>query len=182
MSVWALGISLAVTAYGAAKQHDAAKKAEGIDKANANYNARIDETMAQQLDLDTQANIRTQREEDAAYLSRQDASYAAAGVLSNTGSAMDAQIYNAGRMEQRIQQQWINANQQEQKYYSAASVGRLEGDARASSDRAMASLALINGGVKIAGMASNAYDKGAFKFGKDGGGTSTEGMDWDTKG
>lgn len=154
--------AIGATAYGAYEQNRAAKKAAAVDTATATYNAKYDQTLAAQLDLDTQQNIRVERVEDATYLSREAASYASAGVLANTGSAMDAQILNAGRMEQKIQQQWVNSNQQQQKYYAAANVGVLEGQARASADRMSGNLALINGGVKIASQAYGDYRSGVF--------------------
>ena len=159
----ALGIAgLAFTAYGAVKQNQSAKNAAEVDTATADYNAKYDEAMAAQIDLDTQANIRTQRDEAAAYLSKQQVSYASAGVLANTGSALDAQITNVGRIEQRLQQQWVNMNQQKQAYASAARVGRLEGAARAESDRASGTLALINGGASLARQTYGMYDSGVF--------------------
>ena len=165
MSWFAIGatvVSVGATAYGSIQQKKAAKSAASVDTATADYNARYDRAMAAQLDLDTQQNIRTERNEDAVYLSREQASYAASGVLANTGSALDAQILNAGRMEQKIQQQWVSSNQQEQKYYAAANVGILEGNARASADRMSGNLALINGGTKIAGQLYGGYQSGVF--------------------
>lgn len=167
-AVIAIGVSVGTTAYGAYRQNKAAKSAAQVDTATADYNAKLDESMAAQLDLDTQQNIRTERADDAAYLSRQAASYASAGVLSNTGSALDAQIMNAGRLEQRIQQQWVDSQQQQQKYYSAAAVGRLEGDAKATSDRALGTLALVNGGSKILSTLYGGYQSGAISFGSKG--------------
>ncbi len=154
--------AIAATAYGTYEQVRASKKAAQVDTATANYNAKYDQTLAAQLDLDTQQNIRTQRAEDSVYLSRQEASYAAAGVLANTGSAMDAQITNAGRFEQKIQQEWVNSNQKQQQYAAAANVGILEGNARASADRMSGNIALINGGAKVLSMGYQDYQSGTF--------------------
>lgn len=158
--------SAALTAYGAIKKNQAAKQAAAVDSAVADYNARTDEATSAQIDLDTQENIRTQREDNAVYLSRQASSYAAAGVLSNTGSALDAQIKNVGRMEQGIQQRWVDLNAQQQKLAASARIGRLEGAARSDSDKAEGTLALINGGAQIARSAYGAYDSGVFSGGK----------------
>lgn len=158
-------ISAGLTAYGAIEQNKASRKAADVDQATADYNARADLATAHQLDLDTQENIRTQRDENAVYLSRQAASYAAAGVLSNTGSALHAQITNAGKMEQQIQQAWVNSNQKQQQYAASAKVGRLEGAARADADRAQGKIALLNGGAKIASSLYGAYDSGVFSGG-----------------
>lgn len=157
-----LAIYAAGTAYSAIQQNKAARNAAAVDQATAEYNARYDEAQAAQLDLDTIQNIRTERQEAKVYLSKQEASYAAAGVLADSGSALDAQIVNAGRFEQKIQQQWVNMNQQRQSLYSAARVGRLEGAARASADRMSGTIALINGGTSIARSMFGAYEQGVF--------------------
>lgn len=160
--------SLVVTGVSAYEQNKAAHQAARVDTATADYNAKVDIAQAKQLDLDTQANIRTERQSDDVYLSRQAASYAAAGVLATTGSPLHAQITNAGRMEQHIQQEYVNSQQRQQQLYSSAAVGRLEGEARASSDRMSGSIALLNGGASIARQAYGAYDSGIFNFGGGG--------------
>lgn len=155
-------VSAGATIYGAVQQNNAARSAAQVDTAAADYNARYDIAAAQQLDLDTQQNIRTARAENVTYLSRQAASYAAAGVLANSGSPLHAQITNAGRMEQQIQQEWVNSQQKQQQYASSARIGRLEGAAKAESDRMSGTLALINGGATLARNAWAAYDSGVF--------------------
>ena len=155
-------VAIGATVYGAVESKEAADNAAQVDTATAAYNAKYDDAMAAQLDEDTQQNITTERQNDAVYLSRQDASYASAGVLSTTGSALDTQITNAGQMEQRVQQQWVNSNQQQESYYSQAAAGVAYGAAEAQSDRMTGSIALINGGAKIAGMAYGDYQSGVF--------------------
>jgi len=162
MAIAAFAVSAAMTAYSAYEQNQSAKNAAAVDEATARYNARADLAMSAQLDLDTQQNIRTERQENAVYLSRQAASYAAAGVLATTGSPLHAQITNAGRMEQRIQQEWVNSNQKQQEMASRAKIGILEGNAQAQADRAQGTIALINGGAKLASMAFSAYEGGTF--------------------
>ena len=157
--------AVVATGVGAYGQYQASKNAAAVDQATAQYNAKYDTAMAQQLDLDTQQNIRTERQNDAVYLSKQEASYAAAGVLATSGSALHAQITNAGRFEQQIQQEWVNSQQKQQAYYSQAAVGIAEGQARAEADRMSGSIALINGAAKIAGLTAAAIDSGAFSFG-----------------
>lgn len=160
-----LVISAAATTYSAIEQNKSARRAAQVDTATAQYNARYDQALAKQIDLDTIQNIRTQRADDAVYLSRMHASYADAGVLATTGSALDAQITTAGRMEQRLQQEWVNSQQQQQQAYSKAKVGILEGQAQATADRASGTIALLNGGARLASMAYQGYESGAFSFG-----------------
>lgn len=169
IAIGAALVSVAATAYGTIQQKKAADKAAAIDKSTADYNARLDESMAAQLDLDTVQNIRLERQDAQVYLSREAASYAAAGVLADTGSPLHAQITNAGRFEQKLQQDYTNSVQKQQQLYSSASVGRLEGAAKAEADNARGTLALVDGGAKIAGQAFKAYDSGVFNFSAAGG-------------
>ncbi len=168
MPVAFLAVAAAATVYSAVEQNKAARNAAQVDRATADYNARFDEQMSKQADLDTQQNIKTERKEDAIYLSKQHASYAAAGVLANTGSALDAQLTNVGVMEQRHQQEQVNISQEQQRYAASARVGRLEGEARASADQAQGRIALINGVGKLSSMGYSAYSSGVFSglFGK----------------
>ncbi len=174
----ATAVSAGATVYSSVQQNRAARAAAGVDQATADYNARADIAMARQLDLDTIQNVRTARADDAVYLSRQEASYASAGVLANTGSPLQAQIMNAGRMEQQIQQNYLNSQQKQQQFAASASVGRLEGSARANADRTQGRIALINGGASLARQAFSAYDSGVFSgLGKSktlGGGFSSD--------
>jgi len=150
-------VAQGVSAYG---QYKASRSAAAVDIATAEHNAQIDRVQANQIDLDTQQNIRTQRQENAVYLSNQAASYAAAGVLSTSASPLHAQIVNAGRMEQKIQQEYVNAQQKQQSLYSQATIGIAEGQARAKADRTAGNLALIDGAAKMAGMAFMAFGGG----------------------
>ncbi len=171
-------VSVAATAYGAYESKLGADAAAQVDSQTAAYNARYDAAMADQLDLDTQQNIRTERQNDAVFLSRQAVGYAASGVLATSGSALDAQITNAGRMEQQIQQQWVNAQQKEQQYYAAAQAGVAEGAARAQADRLSGSIALINGVSQIAGMTASDINKGIFSVGGTDMAAGTNYADW----
>ena len=168
MAIALAAASLAATAYGAYQGKKSADAAAQVDSATAAYNAKYDTALAEQLDADTIANIDTQRQNDAVYLSKQHASYASAGVLATTGSALDAQITNAGRMEQQIQQEWVNSQQKQASYYSAARAGLAEGAARASSDRMSGSIALINGASQLSRMAFTDYQTGVFAGGGGG--------------
>lgn len=167
MSFMAIGVGLVaadvgLTAYGAVEQNKAAKNAASVDTAVAQYNAQSDKAQAQQIDLDTQVNIQTQRQNNAVYLSRQAASYAASGVLATTGSPLHAQVVTAGRMEQQVQQYYVNQQQREQELYAQAAEGVAYGAAAAESDRARGTIALIDGGAKISGQIFDAYMGGAF--------------------
>lgn len=158
----ALAVSAGATLYSSQRQNQAAKDAAAVDQATAAYNAKIDRAQAAQLDLDTQQNIRTEREDAKVYLSHQAASYAASGVLATSASPMHVQVATAGRLEQRIQQQYVDSQQRMQALESAAQAGVALGGAQASADRARGTIAMIDGGAKLAGMAFNAYEGGVF--------------------
>lgn len=162
LAIAGIAVGVAGVAYSAYSQKKAADKAAQIDTSTAELNSRFDILQAEQLDADTKQNIRTMRQEGKVYLSKQEASYASAGVLSNTGSALAAQITNVGRLEQQVQQEYLNSQQRQQTLYAQAKAGIAAGDARASADRAAGTLALINGGVQLSRMAFSAYQSGVF--------------------
>lgn len=165
IAVGALAVEVGTTAYGAVSASNASGNAAQVDQAVAGYNAQVDKAKAQQIDLDTLANIQTERQNDRVYLSRGAASYASSGVLATTGSPLGAQITTAGRLEQRIQQQYTNSQQQQKELYAQATEGVAYGDAQASADRAKGSIALIDGGSRIAGQVFQGYNSGTLKFG-----------------
>ena len=159
-AVAAVGVGLEADSM--VQQSKAAKAAAGVDTAVGQYNAQVDQAQAQQIDEDTVANIDTERQNNAVYLSRQAASYASAGVLATTGSPLHAQVITAGRMEQQVQQQFVDANQREQNLFAQASEGVAYGAAQATADQAQGTIAELNGGANIAGQAFNLYRSGAF--------------------
>ena len=155
----ASAVATGVSAYG---QYKASKNAAAVDIATANYNANVDKAQAQQIDYNTIENLRTERAQNEQYLSRQAATYANAGVLATSGSALDAQITNAGLLEQRIQQAYVDSQQKQQQLYSQAAIGVAEGQAQASADLARGRMALLDGGARIAGTLFAAGMGGAF--------------------
>lgn len=176
-----IAVAIGTTAYGAIQQNKASKKAAAADTQTANYNAQVDTAQAQQIQLDTEANIQTEQQDDAVYLSRQAASYAASGVISNTGSPLHAQITTAGRLNQRIQQQYSDSQRKQQLLYAQAQEGVYYGQAEASADNAVGTAALLTGGAKIAGLAFDAYNSGVFSGGSGGDGENFSVDSIDTK-
>ncbi len=158
-----VGVAVAGTVYGAVEQNRSARGAAMVDRATGAWNARYDEALAAQLDLDTIQNVRTEREEQGVYLSRQQVSYAAAGVLSDSGSALMAQIQNVGRFEQQIQQKWVDAERQQQGLYAKAKAGILGAEGQAISDQAQGRIALVNGAASASGQLISAQRAGVFK-------------------
>lgn len=164
-------------------QNQASKRAQGaagqaadLALATSQHNAAIDISQAKQLDLDTVQNIRTERAQDAVYMSRQASSYASAGVLSS-GSPLAVQATTAGRLEQGIQQAYVNSQQKQQQMYAAAKVGQLYGSAQAQAYRTEGDILRtqnlanqLTGGAHLLSTAAGGFKSGAFNFG--GGGTS----------
>lgn len=151
-------VAIAGTAYGAIESSTADKQAAQVDTAVGAFNQKVDIENAQQLDQDTLQNIDTERAADATYVSREAAGYAAAGVIATTGSALHAQITTVGRMTQQIQQQYRDSQIKQAQLYEQGQLAVAEGAAQASADNAAATLALIQGGTQIAGMALSDYE------------------------
>ena len=103
------------------------KQAEAVSQA-ANYNSKVDVANAQQLQLDADANIQKQRQDDSEYQSDQRAALAASGVLSGTGSPMELQATTAGRQEQDIQTYYTSVQEKESQLYGSAQEGVYEGE------------------------------------------------------
>ena len=158
-------------------QNQASKRAQGaagqaadLALATSQHNAAIDISQAKQLDLDTIQNIRTERAQDAVYMSRQASSYASAGVLSS-GSPLAVQATTAGRLEQGIQQAYVSSQQKQQQMYAAAKVGQLYGGAQAQAYRTEGDILRaqnvtnqLQGGANILSTAAGGIKSGAFKF------------------
>lgn len=153
---------LALSAYSMSQQNSAAKQSEQLARDTAERNANVDITDAQQLALDTDENIRQAREEARIYTSRQHTSYAASGVLADSGSPLAVQASTVGKLQQRIQQEYINAGQKEQKLYSAAKAGIAYGDASARATNTENTAALLKGGINMLSTAYGDYKSGMF--------------------
>ncbi len=144
-----------------AKQNKAAGQAAQLAVDTATYNANIDIGQAKQLDLDTKANIRTTRAEDAVYTSRQKTAYAAAGVLSS-GSPLAVEATTVGRFEQRIQQAYSDSQLKQRSLYNAAAQGVMYGEANASAIQTANQAAMLQGGARILSTVGSAYSGGVF--------------------
>lgn len=158
MAIAAIGFSAAdtITAIGAAasvgtsiasaevSSRAASSQARAATQVAA-YNAQIDQTQAQQIGLDANANIEKERADDASYLSSERAAYAADGVLSGTGSPLALQATTAGRQEEDIQNYWASTQEQETSLYDQASLGIAEGAEEADTYHLEGAGDIING-------------------------------------
>lgn len=157
----AAAVSVAATAVSMDKQHKAAKAAQKLATDTATYNANVDIAQAQQIDLDTNANIRAERAQDKVYLSRQKTAYAAAGVLSS-GSPLSVEATTAGRLEQARLNEYRSSQQKQQYLYGAAAQGVLAGQAQARAIGIQDSANMLAGGAKILSTVAGAYNSGMF--------------------
>jgi len=133
MALPAIPLAIAATAQAVSsgvQAFEANKNATYAAKV-ADYNAKVDIANAQQQAMNAQANIQAQRIQGQEYLSRQRASYAASGILSDSGSAMAVQATTAAKMEHDIQQYWNETQQKEAQLYTKAQMDVSEGKAQA---------------------------------------------------
>lgn len=145
-------IAVAATAASMAMQAAAAAKQAKLAESTAKYNASVDISNAQQLQLNAAANIRAQRRDDQAYRSKIRVAYAASGILSGSGSPMEVQATTAGRQEQDIANYWNQTNQKSDKYYGAAAEGIREGEAQSDLYHLQGAAAVVNGIGSMASM------------------------------
>ena len=143
------------------EQNQASKQAQGLNNAVAQHNAAVDMANAKQLDLDTVANVRAERAEDKVYLSRQASAYASSGVLTS-GSPLSVMATTAGRLEQRVQQQWVNSNRKQEQMASDAVMGQLYAAAENQGLREQNFASELSGGAKLLSTAAGDYQSGAF--------------------
>lgn len=137
--------SAAASVYSGREQQIASNKQADAARQAADYNAKLDVANAQQLAMDSAANIQRQRSGNQAYLSKQLVAYAASGILSDTGSPLAVQATTAGRMEQDIQQYWTSVQQKESSLYASAQEGRYEGEETADIYHLQGTAALVSG-------------------------------------
>lgn len=154
-------VGIALTIGSMAMQAKAASDAKKLALKTGNQNQQIDEQGARQLEINTEANIRAERKENDVYISRQQAAYSASGVLSS-GSPLDVEATTAGRLEQAVQQRWIDSQVQATNMRIQGAMGREYAGAQASAIQTQANIAMLKGGAQLASQAYGAYQSGAF--------------------
>ena len=164
--------SVAATGYSMVKQNQAAKASEALAKGTAGYNSRVDLANASQIEMDATQNEVNARRDAAVYTSRQQAAYASSGVLSS-GSALAVQAETAGRLNQRILQDKLNAGREAEKMRSSAAVGIMYGDAQASAINQQNNVNMFKGGMSILSTVAGAYQSGTFASMGSGGSSYT---------
>lgn len=153
--------SVAMQAYSMKKQNDANKQSAQLSKDTAAFNAKVDLAQAKQIEMDSDANTRASRQDAAVYISRQQAAAASSGVLTS-GSVLSTMATTAGRLEQRILQDRVNAGREVAQREQSARMGVLYGDAQASAIKTQNSIAMLKGGSQLLSTAYGAYSSGMF--------------------
>ena len=173
----ALAASAAATGYSVITAKKASDAAAANDQATAQYNAKVDQQQAQQLNVNTQTNIEGMRRDASVYMSRQAAAYAGAGIVANTGSALAVQVATAGKFAMREQQAWADSQAQEQLLAGGAAEGVREGDAAATAANSQGIAAMINGASKLSSTLYGGYQSGVFSFGSTGSNDLSAGLE-----
>lgn len=163
-----VGLTIAATSQQKRADDSAANTATQV----AAYNARLDQSEANQVDADAIENIRSMRRDAEVYMSRQTAAYAASGVRADTGSPLAVRAITASRFEMREQQTWNDAQAREQRLASAGQAGIAEGAAKADQYHMEGVAAVMGGAAKVAGLVYGGYQSGAFDVFKSAGTTN----------
>lgn len=151
------GASLALTAVGTAQKIKGDRMAADAVRQSSQYNASIDMAQAAQLESDLSFNISQERQQGKQYMATQEAAYASSGVLL-TGSPLAVMVTTAGRLEQRIQNEYIAGMRKADQYRSSAAEGLLEGQDKAMAYNNQAFTDLLIGGATYASQSYKAYD------------------------
>jgi len=155
-----VGLVVSVAAMG--MQAEAARDAKQLAKKTGNQNQAVDEASAKQLELNQTQNIRNERADNSVYISKQQAAYASSGVLSS-GSQLDVEATTAGKMEQSIQQEWIDTNVKANNIRQQGQYGKDASEAQASAIQTQSNINMLKGGAQIASQVGSAYQSGTFK-------------------
>lgn len=171
--------TLAVTAgaaiYGAVSGKRSNDAAARTATAVAGYNAKLDRSESQQLELDSAENVRAMRKDAAVYMSRQTNAYVASGIRADTGSPLAVRAATAGRFAQREQQAQNDLVAKQQMLESKAQAGIAEGAAQSDQFHMAGIASVIGGAARLAGSINTAYQQGVF----GGGGSNTSaGLDY----
>lgn len=160
---------LALSAYSSYESTQASSQAASLSQAVGNYNAGLDETQANQIELDARQNAIDARTDNRTYLSRQKAAYAAAGVDVNTGSPLAVRAATAMRLERRVQQGWSDAEAKATELRSRAQAERMYGASAADQAHLQAVGTALGGAARLIGQGYSDYQSGMFSWGGEGG-------------
>jgi hypothetical protein len=108
-----------------------AKANADATRAVAAYNARVAGSEAQQVALDTAANVRAMRKDARTFLSRQRSAFAGSGVRVDTGSPLAVQIATAGQLALQRAETYRQGVAREESIRAQSAASSAEAESRA---------------------------------------------------
>lgn len=133
--------------------------------AVGDYNARVSEADAAQVDMEARENLSRKRKANQSFLSRQRASYVASGVVGDVGTPLEVQAETAGLLELEALDADRVAKNQSARLRSGAVFERASGQAQKSAYNMAAGTSLLTGVGDIAGRTAGYMQNGTFKGG-----------------
>lgn len=165
MEIWAAAVAVVgvgAGVYGTIQASNAANASASTSTAVADYNARVDRSAAEQIGLDTEANIKAMRKDNAGFMSRQTAAFTASGIRSDTGSPLVLRAMTAGSLAMKEQQVFTESEVKQRRLDSSARAGVAEGAAQADAYHAQGVAAVLSGAGRVASMLGQDYQNGLF--------------------
>jgi len=154
--------SLIVGAVGTGLAYKGQKDAAKTTAAVGEYNAKISEADAAQLDMEARETLRRRREANTSFLSSQRSKYVASGVVADTGTPLEVQAETAGILELDALDQARQARVQAQRLRTGAVVERITGQAQARAYNTAAGVSLLQGAASAMRGGASLYNSGAF--------------------
>lgn len=145
-----VGTGLAV--YGQVQQAKTAKEM-------GEYNAKLAEQQALQVDMDARESVRRRREQNKRFLASQTSAYAKAGVTIE-GSPLEVQAETAGILELEALDASRQAQQQQSALYGQAAYDRRVGSTQARAAYIGAGASLLSGISGVAGASATYRNQG----------------------
>lgn len=162
VAVTATAVAAGATVYSTVQQKRAADAAARNSSAIGGYNAKVNQQESDQIDLNARENVRILRKDAATFMSRQASTYARAGVVANSGSALAVQVATAGRTAIQQQQLWTDAQARENRLASASIAGIYDAGAKADAYHSAGTAAVMGGAAKLATQIGGAAEAGYF--------------------
>ena len=155
-------IATAVSAAGTFLSYKGQKDQQGTASAVSEFNARIEEQTAMQVEAESVENNRRLRTEARRIVSGQRAAFGASGSLVNTGSPLEVQAESAALLERAVLDEDRLRRIESSRLRSSATSLRLGGQALASGFGSRATGTLLGGTANLLGGIATLRGQGAF--------------------
>ena len=152
----AIGVgSLVVSAFGSYKQYQGQKDQQDSATEVSDFNARIEEQTALQVEAESAENSRRMRREAKRIVSGQRAAFGGSGSQVNTGSPLEVQAESAALLERAVLDEDRLRRIEARRLRSSAVSLRLGGQALASGFGSRATGTLLGGAANFFGGTAN---------------------------